>query len=118
MWLAWLFITAHLIIPHDHHLSNSFTAKEGTCPVSNGKTGHGSGFPMHCQALNDLTSLKATTCLFPEKIRVKNIAINSFFDQFVFEFLFSDSSLTDFCESFSGSNLLELSSLRAPPSLI
>jgi hypothetical protein len=117
MWLAWLVLTVHLIIPHDHHLSGSFSTRENKCPVSDGDTGHKSGFPIHCHAFNDLTSPKATTYFFLEIIRYNNITINSFFDPFALELQFLCITIIDIRKPFPDSHLLEFSPLRAPPSL-
>jgi len=117
LWLAWLVIIAHSIIPHDHQFADSFTAKEDACPVSNGKTGHNSGFPIHCHAFNDLTSEKALTYFFSENIRYNDISISSFFDPFAFELQFLCTTIIDIRKPFPDSHLLDLSPLRAPPSL-
>ncbi|MCX6320220.1 MAG: hypothetical protein NTX93_00220 [Bacteroidia bacterium] len=115
--LAGLVITAHLIIPHDHHLADSFTTKEDSCPVSNGKSGHSSGFPIHCHAFNDLTSEKATAYYFICNIQNNDILISSFFDSLAFELQFHIIPIIDLRESFPDHYLLELSQFRAPPSL-
>lgn len=117
LWLAWLVITAHLIIPHDHHLADSFTSKDDSCPVSNGKTDHSSGFPIHCHAFNDLNSEKAITYFFTCNIQYNDIVISSFFDPLAFELQFHYIPIIDLRESFPDPYLLELSQFRAPPSL-
>jgi hypothetical protein len=117
LWIAWLVLTAHLIIPHDHHLSDSFSHQEESCPVSNGKTGHLPGFPVHCHAFNDLTSEKATICFVKRNIRYNDSATSSFFDSFTFDFQFPPIAIIDFREPIINSHFLELAHLRAPPSL-
>ena len=117
MWVAWLVLIAHQIVPHDHHSADYFTAKEDSCPVSNGKTSHSSGFPIHCHAFNDLTSEKATTYFFSENIRYNITAVNSFFEPFALELQFSCITIIDIRKPFPYSHLLEFSPLRAPPSL-
>ena len=117
LWLAWLVLTAHVIIPHDHHLADSFTTKEDACPVSNGKTSHSSGFPVHCHAFNDLASEKATTYFFKFNIRYNDIAISSVFDPFAFEFQFPCITFIYLQNHLPDSHLLELSPYRAPPSI-
>jgi hypothetical protein len=118
IWIAWLVITAHLVIPHDHHLSDSCNSKENSCPVSSENKGHSTGLPVHCHALNDLTSGKATACFSFEIFRVKNIAVRSSFDPFAFDLKIIGFTINSFSESLTSSKLQELSSLRAPPSLI
>ncbi|MDO9340476.1 MAG: hypothetical protein Q7T72_08120 [Bacteroidales bacterium] len=117
LWLACLVIIAHVIVPHDHHLADSFTTKEDSCPVSNGKTGHSSGFPIHCHAFNDLTSEKATIYFFTCNIQYNDIVISSFFYPFAFELQFHYIPIIDLRESFPDPYLLELSQFRAPPLL-
>ena len=117
LWLAWLVIIAHSIIPHDHQFADSFTSKDDACPVSKGKTGHSSGFPVHCHAFNDLTSEKALTYFFSENIQYNNILISSFIDPFVFKLQFLCITIIEIRIPFPDSHLMELSPLRAPPSL-
>jgi hypothetical protein len=115
LWLAWMVFTAHLIIPHDHHLADSFTTKEDICPGSNGKTGHKSGFPIHCHAFNDLVSEKVVKYVLNRNIQFSDISVCSFSDGF---------ELQNFCitffdlrKTFQDSQYLKLSALRGPPSL-
>jgi hypothetical protein len=58
--LAGLVIIAHMLIPHDHHLADPIPGQEESCPASDGKTSHHSGFPVHCHALNYLYSEEDT----------------------------------------------------------
>ena len=118
LWLACLVITAHLIIPHDHHIADSFSSMDDSCPVSNEKTDHTSGFPVHCHAFNDLTSEKATTYYLTCDIQNNDIVISSIFDPFAFELQFHIISIIELRDSFPDPYLLELSQFRAPPSLI
>lgn len=119
LWLAWLIITAHLIIPHDHHLADSFTADENACPVSNGKgkTSHNSGFPVHCHAFNDLTSEKAINYFFSENIQHNDIGISNSFDPFKFDLQLPGITIFNLRKTFTDSYFLKFSALRAPPSL-
>lgn len=111
--LAGVALNAHMMIPHDHHLSGL----ENECPVSDAGTDHHSGFPAHCHAFNDLNS---------EKIRPENITINieheflalsCYYVTYSSELYFSGKSIVNHFEQFPDSPLLESSSLRAPPSL-
>jgi hypothetical protein len=114
LWLACLVITAHVIIPHDHHSADSSAAKEDSCPASNGKPDHSSGFPVHCHALNDLTSEKTIIYYFARNIQNNDVLISIFFDPFELQFHYIP--IIDFRESFPDPYLLELSQFRAPPS--
>jgi hypothetical protein len=71
LWVAWGFMTAHLLIPHDHHISDFSASGESPCPLSNSKSGHSSGLPLHCHAFNDSVSEKATSIVV-----IKNDQVN------------------------------------------
>ena len=115
--LAGLAISAHLIIPHDHHLSDTYLYQEDKCPASNGKTSHNSGLPIHCHAFNDLASEKATTYVLTKIIRSKNISNDFLPDSFSFEITVPIITIFDIRERFPDSYFVQLSPLRAPPSL-
>jgi hypothetical protein len=117
LWLAWLVITAHQIIPHDHHLADTYSNQEDSCPVSNSKTGHHHGFPYHCHAFNDLASEKATTYVLQANIQTNDVLISGFPDIFVFELQVTLTTISNIRKFFPDFYLLELSPLRAPPSL-
>ncbi|TAL59137.1 MAG: hypothetical protein EPN88_17675 [Bacteroidetes bacterium] len=115
--LAGVAITAHLIIPHDHHLTDSFSDKGESCPVSDGKTGHHPGFPVHCHAFNDLTSDRVIISFIPDKIWHKDLEISSLFKRTASELKLIFITISDIRESFPDLFLQEVSSLRAPPTL-
>jgi hypothetical protein len=117
LWLAWLVLTAHMIIPHDHHLADSVTGQGDSCPLSPDKSERHSGFPPHCHAFNDLTSEKATAFLMQDQVHHNDLFFSDFTDIFVFELSTSPVTIFDIRKSFPDSNLLELSLLRAPPCL-
>ena len=117
LWLAWLIITAHQIIPHDHHLAGTYSNHEDSCPITNSKTSHHPGFPVHCHAFNDLASEKATTYILTKIIQSNDISISGFPDAFTFELQVSRIMISDIRKPFPDPYLLELSPLRAPPSL-
>lgn len=116
-WLAGLTLSAHTLIPHDHHSADPNTGQEKNCPFPDNKSGHKSGFPMHCHAFNDLAT---------DKIRLYHISQ-------IFQYSFSVPEII--CDSISNdlpissisfiytqkpvfdTYALELSLLRAPPSL-
>jgi hypothetical protein len=117
LWLAGLAVNAHMIIPHDHHLVWSGTSQEDSCPVSNSKSTHHSGFPIHCHAFNDLASEKATSYLVTRIAQHNDFIKSSLSDLIADKFQFSGIRIIDIREPFPDSHLLEFSSLRAPPSL-
>jgi hypothetical protein len=118
LWLAWLFLTAHMIIPHDHHVIESVTGKGDTCPLSNNKSDHHPGFPMHCHAFNDLTSEKATILILNTRANHNDLFFSDFTDVLIFDLKKNLNSVFDVRKSFPESHILELSALRAPPSFI
>lgn len=118
LWLSWIVFTAHLVFPHDHHLTDSFTTKEDSCPVSKGNTGHQSGFPVHCHAFNDLVSEKAITYVISKYIHSDKISTGCYPDALTFNFPISGIPITDKPVPVPVSYMLGLSTLRAPPSLI
>lgn len=118
LWLSWLIFIAHMIIPHDHCLADSFTKKEDSCPASRGTTGQPPIFPFHCHAFNDFTSEKAIIYAIPKYIQPNNLSTGCCRDAIVFNLPFSGITITDNSEPVLESYLPGLSQLRAPPSLI
>ncbi len=116
--LAWLVMSAHMIIPHDHHLPGSFTGRDQSCPVSNGKSGHHPGFPVHCHAFNDLSAEKASSYVLRDNLQIGSIIFKSFHDTFDYEQKVTSIRIFDKQKPFPDFYLIEYSSLRAPPSLI
>ena len=116
LWLAFLVIIAHSIIPHDHNLNDTFSFRENICHDSNGKTGHGSGFPNHCHAFNDFASEEVIKYLLTNGIQFADISINSFSDAFKLQVCCI--KVFDLRNTFHDSSLLESTSLRAPPLLL
>jgi hypothetical protein len=117
MWFAWLGLTAHLLIPHDHHLFESFNTREESCPASNGNTGHHSEFPIHCHAFNDLASEKAITFVLTRNIVSIDFLFSDLHDALLPENQIPLFTLFEIRKPFPDSYLLELSALRAPPSV-
>jgi hypothetical protein len=117
LWLAWLVMTAHMIIPHDHHVIESVTGTGDSCPLSNNKSDHHSGFPVHCHAFNDLTSEKARPYLLNLSTQFNTALISS--DDFpIYEFVLEYIKTTDNQINLTVSYFPELSLPRAPPSFV
>lgn len=106
---------AHQIIPHDHHLTDSFSNQDKNCPASNNGTGHHSSFPLHCHAFNDLASEKFRTFQVSQNIQIIHISSCNFSDTSTFKLPVSYVSIIDLQKPVSDSFALELSLLRAPP---
>jgi hypothetical protein len=115
LWIAWAVLTAHLMIPHDHHLLESFNVQEESCPASNTTTSHHHELPVHCHAFNDLASEKAITYVL--KINIQSDYLPFSYDNSftVPDPKFSFASFIYIREPFPDSYILEFSSLRAPP---
>ncbi|MBG0859578.1 MAG: hypothetical protein IQL11_08750 [Bacteroidales bacterium] len=114
---AGISFNAHLYIPHDHHLADSYAHQEDICPDSSDKTGHGSGLPVHCHAFNDITSEKATTYFLKENIRYNDITIGCFIDRFAFDTEYFCITISNLRKPITDSYLLDFSPFRAPPVL-
>jgi hypothetical protein len=115
MLLAGFIIFAHLIIPHDHHSSDSLSDTDETCPMTSQKPFDHSGFPPHCHAFNNLLSEKAIKFVLDSRIINLDDAI-------LFTSELADHQLTSLFYVSSGyeqslfcSFCPNLYSLRAPP---
>ena len=63
-WLSGITLSAHLIIAHDHHISDSGTKQESSCPVNDDHHEKHKGFPAHCHFFNDLATEKETKHIY------------------------------------------------------
>jgi hypothetical protein len=115
--LAWLVLTAHMIIPHDHHFAESVNGQGDTCPVSENSSERHSGLPVHCHALNDLTSEKTTIFFFKDRVYNNDLFLGDFTDIFVYNLNTPAVAVFDIRRFFPDSHLLYLAHLRAPPCL-
>ena len=117
LWAAWILLTAHSVIPHDHHSSESYGKSETSCPAPDHETDNHSKIPGHCHALNDLTSEKVQVFSF-----LSNFISIDFIQEDVSEIKTSELYLHS-CkilylpEHLPVSHLLEHSPFRAPPVL-
>lgn len=115
--LAGSVMSAHMIIPHDHHLTAPYSSQESSCPESDSKPDHHKGFPVHCHAFNDLTSEKAIVYIFSSNIIRNFVQTFSFFDQSSLLSQFHLFPFLDILNIIPESHLLGLSYLRGPPLL-
>ena len=113
LWLAFLVIIAHSIIPHDHPSADTFLAREDACHDSGGKTNHNSGFPFHCHAFNDFASEKVLKFILTKDIQFTDISVNIFSEVFKLQVRFI--AIFDLRNTFSDSPFLKSTALRAPP---
>lgn len=117
LWVAGLAVNAHMIIPHDHHQVDTVAGQEDPCPVSNSKTDHHSGFPVHCHFCNDLTSEKAVTLLVYKNIQCKYFVAPDLFILTAFKPNDNGIQIFEFTTLPFKSDIPDLSRFRAPPSL-
>lgn len=115
LWLAGLTLSAHLLLPHDHHITDSFSNQDKNCPASNNESDHSSGFPLHCHAFNDLASEKLRSCQVLQNIQYIFISFCNCSAKSTFKLPFSSVIIVDLQKPISDSFALELSLLRAPP---
>lgn len=117
LWLAGLTLCAHLIIPHDHHISDASVIEDENCPASERESSHNSGLPVHCHAFNDLVSEKFRAFQILPDIQYN---LNAFFspsDETALDLSIYCVRVVDLQKPFIDSYALELFQLRAPPSL-
>jgi hypothetical protein len=119
--IAGLAIIAHSIIPHDHHQAELSAIQGDTCPLSENttghKTGHHQGFPVHCHAFNDLASEKFIIYCF-SKVTQINLTTGGLVDPSAGAIHYTWIALSDILQPLQDSHYLDLSSLRAPPTVI
>jgi hypothetical protein len=116
-WLAGFILCAHSIIPHDHHIADAFSNQGEKCPSSNSNSGHRTGFPIHCNAFNDIASDKSRSNNFSQNIQYSFFALSKSFERSDPELQVSCINIIDLQKPFFDSYALELSLLRAPPAL-
>ena len=117
MWLAVVAIWAHMIIPHDHHISETYSDQEQNCPASHHHSGDKSGFPVHCHAFNDLASEKARSFHISRNITDGFEALIIIPDNLISKPQIASSGITDILPHVRSSFLDKAVQLRAPPSL-
>ncbi len=114
--LAGLIITAHMIIPHDHHLAGIIPGGDETCPVSKDNKRPHNGFPIHCHAFNDINAEEATTFILPGNVHISYDRIAHFPDPLVIELQVVFTRNFDVQRTIPDFSLTETCLLRAPPS--
>jgi hypothetical protein len=117
LWLAVFILTAHQIIPHDHHVASAYADQDKNCSAPDHKSDHRSGFPVHCHALNDLLSEKSRLYNIPNNFQFNFVALINYTDTDTFHTQIQGELIFACLESVIDSATLELSDLRAPPVL-
>ena len=117
MILAGVSLCAHMIISHDHHITDTFSNQELNYPASDNKSDHSSGLPVHCHAFNDLVAEKFRAYQISNNTQYNFIAFHNFSDVSAFEIQVPCANIIDLQKLILDLYALELSRLRAPPSL-
>ena len=115
--LAGLILSAHMVIPHDHHITDPFSDQDRNCPSSNSHTDHKSGFPVHCHAFNDIATDKVRLCSFSPIFQFGCIDFVGLTDSLTPYLQVSNKRIIDFQKPVFDIYALEFSLLRAPPVL-
>ena len=116
--LAGLIVIAHMIIPHDHHLSESGSDLNDTCPFSKNKTSHSTHFPVHCHAFNDIASEKAIILILRDDVNNNAPFFTDFPDISAPDIQIKLVCLLWLNQPLTDSHPFNSSLLRAPPFLI
>jgi hypothetical protein len=116
--IAVAILNAHIIIPHDHHQSDSDLCQENKYPVTQDKSNHHPVFPTHCHAFNDLATEKAVTYNLIKYIKCLDFIPGSVLIPVVSNLNISGEKTHDLFVFPIDSRVKESASLRAPPSLI
>ena len=117
LFLAVVVLNAHMIIPHDHHQSDSDICQENKFPVSKDERTHHPAFPAHCHAFNDLASEKAIVYNLISYVQFPDFSPGCVLNSDFTNLQISWGRIFDFFVLPVNSGILELSSLRAPPQL-
>jgi len=115
LFLAVAILYAHMIIPHDHHPSDSGLCQENKYPVSKDGRTHHPAFPIHCHAFNDLASEKAIVYNLIKYVKYPDFTPGSVLNQAFTNLQISYGRISELFVLPVNSGILELSSLRAPP---
>jgi len=73
--ISGLAFIAHLIIPHDHHLSATASLSGESCPFSHQNPHNHPLFPLHCHAFNDLVAEKFTPVVVQQVYQANFVAV-------------------------------------------
>lgn len=117
LFLSVIILNAHMIIPHDHHQSESDLCQETKYPVSKDGRTHHPAFPTHCHAFNDLASEKAIVYNSIRYVKYPDFTPGSVLIPVFTNLQISWGRISELLVLTLNSGTLELSSLRAPPQL-
>jgi hypothetical protein len=115
--LAGLAVSAHAVIPHDHHLTGSACGQKDSCPVPDDKPGQHPCFPVHCHAFNDIAVERLTSVILARYLQncfLSAICIPCYIDH---EFTSSAVPVPEYKRPLPNINIPDFFPLRAPPSV-
>jgi hypothetical protein len=115
LFIAVCILNAHMIIPHDHHQSDSDYCRENSIPVSDAPGAHHQGLPGHCHAFNDLVSGKVNSHHLNKQAPVRDLIPDSVYQAKVTGRQFVVIRIADVSKNNVMKGLPGISSLRAPP---
>ena len=118
LFLAAFVFYAHLIIPHDHHIADSDASRKQPCPASSKDASRHPAFPVHCHAFNDLTSEKAIIYVNIKYHQSGDFVPGCIIDTSESDLHLAWITISNIFQLPVSSVILELSSLRAPPTNI
>jgi hypothetical protein len=118
MLIAVLAIILHMVIPHDHHLSEACAGEENECPASGKDKDHNHGGPVHCHACNDFTSEKSVILLVVNNLKSKCFLSENELHCKLPALHFAYFKEKDISGVLSDACLTSNNLLRAPPSII
>jgi hypothetical protein len=115
--LAGLAISAHMIILHDHHLSDPIIGQKDSCSAADGKSGHHTGLPVHCHVFNDLAAEKLSSLVLKKYIHSGFSTIIWFPDYSVNELHVALITVFGTRKPFPDIYIPDYSPFRGPPSV-
>jgi len=116
--LSGLAISAHMIIPHDHHLFDTLSCHRNSCPVSDSKPVHHTGFPVHCHVFNDLAVEEFATLVLKKNTHSGFISVIWVHDFPAHELNIACIKIFDSRKPFPDTCIPVSCLLRAPPSVV
>jgi len=115
-WLAGLTLSAHLIIPHDHHQGDEDLCQSNSCPASKSNPGRRTGLPLHCHAFNDLAAEKFSP-IIKQEIQTGFISLVWLPDYIIPEVNLLQTTPLDSGKPFPDIYVPDYYPFRAPPSV-
>jgi|WetSurMetagenome_2_1015567.scaffolds.fasta_scaffold105136_1 hypothetical protein len=117
LWLALFIISAHQLIPHDHHTDDSSISNDLNCPISKQHTKHKPLLPDHCHIFNDFSSETQKLYHYFHENQTNLVALKDFFTEDISFTQVTASNIIASDDFITYHSLVDTSHLRAPPAL-